>query len=733
MKHSDLGHTDLGYSNMEHSDMGYSNREHSDRHESPSALGQVQCNLQSPVVAGSYQTCCLEYTAGFAGIDDTGSLKIVMRYATDAGVPQFTDPAAANYVTAEASNAASLQLRYDVKDHVRPWGKTLHVKVLQGFLRQGDRIRVVLGDTTQGSPGWRMQTFAEQSFELRVLIDRYATYVYEPLQASPTFPVVAGEPRRLIAVAPSLVSTETPFVVRARCEDKWGNPVGDAWEWEHAGFADAGCHQLNADHPDTGLVAEVNPVIAVDGDVPHGMYWADLHGQSEETIGTNSIEDYFRFARDRAFLDACAHQGNDFQITDRFWQTIQETTSRFDQPGRFVTFPGWEWSGNTGLGGDRNVLFLEPGGPIFRSSRALVTQDAAGQPCCETVEDLFEQLGSADCEVMLVPHVGGRYADLGRHSRELEHVVEVHSAWGTFEWMLDDAFRLGYRLGIVANSDGHKGRPGASYPGASTFGSYGGLTCVLAERLDRQSLWQAYREHRVYATTGARIVLQVCAEPDRPMGAVVAVDSGTAPQLRVRIAGTDALERVEVCNAMEVIHTAYGNTAEAASPRFKLLWQGAEVRGRGRQVEWDGELVINDNRISAFQTVNFYNPEKVCRQVASGGLQWQSMTTGGVAGVIFELEHPQRGRVAVHTPQAQLECGVDELDGTGIEVQAGGLGKRLAVRRLPPAHGPRTLDFTFTPDWSRLRGGDNPLYVRVVQEDGHMAWSSPITLVKSVS
>ena len=71
-----------------------------------SDLGKVACNLRGAIVAGSYQTCLLKYTAGLAGIDDTGSIKVVMRYATDAGVPQFDDPRAANYVTATASNGA---------------------------------------------------------------------------------------------------------------------------------------------------------------------------------------------------------------------------------------------------------------------------------------------------------------------------------------------------------------------------------------------------------------------------------------------------------------------------------------------------------------------------------------------------------------------------------------------------------------------------------------------------
>ena len=35
-------------------------------------LGKVACTLRGSVIAGSWQTCVLKYTAGFAGIDDTG-------------------------------------------------------------------------------------------------------------------------------------------------------------------------------------------------------------------------------------------------------------------------------------------------------------------------------------------------------------------------------------------------------------------------------------------------------------------------------------------------------------------------------------------------------------------------------------------------------------------------------------------------------------------------------------
>ena len=58
-------------------------------------------------------------------------------------------------------------------------------------------------------------------------------------------------------------------------------------------------------------------------------FWGELHAQSEETIGTNSINDYFAFARDKAGLDVIVHQGNDFQITNEFWEKIQIVSKQF--------------------------------------------------------------------------------------------------------------------------------------------------------------------------------------------------------------------------------------------------------------------------------------------------------------------------------------------------------------------------------------------------------------------
>ena len=99
----------------------------------------------------------------------------------------------------------------------------------------------------------------------------------------------------------------------------------------------------------------------------------------------------------------------------------------------------------------------------------------------------------------------------------LERTVEVHSSWGTFEWLLHDAFEKGYRVGVVCHSDDHKGRPGATRPGASTFGAIGGLTCYFMPELTRDALFAALRQRKHYGTTGTRH-LHRAARRVRPRG-----------------------------------------------------------------------------------------------------------------------------------------------------------------------------------------------------------------------
>src|SRR5439155_18304303 len=78
------------------------------------------------------------------------------------------------------------------------------------------------------------------------------------------------------------------------------------------------------------VICTSNP-LRIAAETPLRSYWCDLHGQSEETIGTNSARELIEFARDRAFLDGMSHQGNDFQITSAFWNELNQLTREYNR------------------------------------------------------------------------------------------------------------------------------------------------------------------------------------------------------------------------------------------------------------------------------------------------------------------------------------------------------------------------------------------------------------------
>ena len=721
--------------------------------------------------AGSFQSFTLTYTAGYFGIDDTGSLKIAFRFASDMARPQFTDPAAPNYTTVEASNGATLEIAWDQKRNIRPWDKTLFIRVMKGFLREGDRIVVRFGDRRKGSLGIRVQTMAEPSFEFRVLADPFATYNYCELPKQPEIAIVAGPPARWKAILPTLRRVGEPFRLGIKAEDRWGNPC-DGIE---------ATVQLKASRPIDGLPATVsirrgqaavkvenlrvrepgdfaidvldaggrklatsNPlrIIAVAELLP---YWADLHGQSEETIGTNSARELFEFARDRAFLDAMSHQGNDFQITTPFWHEINRLTAEFNRDGEFIAFPGYEWSGNTGLGGDRNVLYMREGRQIHRSSHALIDDLSDVHTDANTADDLFKALKDEDCVVFA--HVGGRYADVKMaHDARLERSIEIHSDWGTFEWLLHDALEKDYRVGIVANSDGHKGRHGASYPGASLFGAYGGLTCLLAKDLTRAGLFDALRRRHHYATTGCRMLLDVRARFEREaelfaddpkLGPTTSHKSRDAMMgdvlrsadrdliLDVEAIADAPIERLELRNRLDKIETIRPYKPADLGRRIRVIWEGSEYRGRGRQTVWDGSATLSGNRFERAEPINFYNLDKKLQRHGDAKLTGQALTTGGFGGFDVWLGDAKSGALTIDTPLVKCTISVAEI---GFEDKVfdtgGGITRRLRVFRLPDENPHRRLKLERR---IPLRDGiDNALFVCVTQEDGHLIWSSPI-------
>jgi hypothetical protein len=460
-----------------------------------------------------------------------------------------------------------------------------------------------------------------------------------------------------------------------------------------------------------------------------------------------SAEAYFRYARDAAFIDMVGHQGNDFQITDAFWKKLNRLTAEFDRPGKFVCLPGYEWSGNTGMGGDRNIFYRREGRPIRRSSHILVEGETSTE-AVYTADELFKALDTEDCRV--IAHVGGRYADLKyAHDGRIERTVEVHSSWGTFEWLLHDAFEKGFRVGVVCHSDDHKGRPGATRPGASTFGAVGGLTCYFMPELTRDALFEALRTRRHYGTTGPRIFLDLHGAfersvtgfsedpklgpakefPVREAGMGDIIRSGDVPlNMSVEVIGTAAVERVDVLHGTQVAQAVRPYSDADLGRRVRVLWQGAEYRGRGRETIWRGKLALQGNRITRFASVNFLNPERTIVESLPGrALTWDSVTTGNLAGIDLWLDQTKSGSIKIETNVVSGEVDLGRLAGDRISFEGGGLDRKISVYRLPENEWSRRVTLDHTVAFSGKT--DLPVYVRVTQADGNQAWSSPIYLI----
>jgi hypothetical protein len=737
--------------------------------------GHATISPTTPCEAGAFASLTLVYTAGYFGIDDTGGLKIVHRFASDMGKPQFTDPKGWNYVTAEASNGAVLELRYDQKGNIRPWDKTIAIRVQRGFLREGETITVRIGDTRQGSPGIRIQTFTEPTFEFKVLVDAFATYNFVELPIQPTIPVVAGPPVQYKALLPTQRRVGQPFTFGFKGEDKWGNPshqVRGRFRLDASvpvqglpESIDVAAGSLSVALPGLTVQAPGELVITVRDEAGQAVctsnplritatadllpYWADLHGQSEETIGTNSARELIEFARDRAFLDAMSHQGNDFQITTPFWEELNRLTGEYNKDGEFIVFPGYEWSGNTGLGGDRNVMFRDEGRQIHRSHHALVEDLGDVATDANSAADLFEALKEENCVVFA--HIGGRYADIKQaHDARIERSIEIHSDWGTFEWLLQDAFDQGYRVGILANSDGHKGRHGASHPGASLFGAYGGLSCLLATELTRDGLFEALRRRHHYATTGCRAFLDTRVRFERPaelfgddpaMGGRVVASATEARMGDILRSGDDhvtleidaatqaPIERIEIRNRMQVLETWRPYERQDLGRRVRLIWEGSEYRGRGRQSVWDGTATLAGNAFERVRPINLWNIDKPLRQPQPGQLAWSALTTGGFGGADVLLANATAGRLVLDTALVKAEIPVDAI---GLEDRVletgGGIQRRMRVFRLPDDNPVRTARFTRR--IARSAAGEDALYVCITLEDGHRIWSSPTYLLR---
>jgi hypothetical protein len=207
------------------------------------------------------------------------------------------------------------------------------------------------------------------------------------------------------------------------------------------------------------------------------------------------------------------------------------------------------------------------------------------------------------------------------------------------------------------------------------------------------------------------------------IGDIIAANGQTA-QLSLHVVGHCGIERIELWDGLtrESLHTPHPE-ARLKGNRLRIQCEGAEYKGRGRLVTWDVAAQITGTQIRDIAAINFWNPDR--RPDRDGGVvTWSNVTTGGTHAVDLWLDDLNQARLGFDSTQARFDLDLSSIEGGEHVVECGGLGKRVRIQRLPDAPLPNNIEL------SRQIGlptsGETRIYARIVFEDGHMAWTSPI-------
>lgn len=312
-------------------------------------------------------------------------------------------------------------------------------------------------------------------------------------------------------------------------------------------------------------------------------YFGDLHAHSAlSDDATNPPDAFFRVARDVAGLDFVVLSDHDAFMTENEAEILKTTAASFDVPGRFVAFPGIEWTHRWHM----NAYFVHNDEPYC------VRGD------CPEAEDFYAFFGDTVLAGDAAAHVN-HPADLfkvdwAQIDDRITNAVEVWNTGGAGDnepgfgnalW----ALRAGFRLGLVGVSDDHHSEREPPLLGT-------GLTGCDVANLAREDLIEALRARRCWATTGARIELAFDVD-GTPMGGELEALLDGRVQASVSVLATDDAAEVELLRNGEVV-----DRARCASARCTLVsdvsvvepntFLYARVRQRGGGRAWTSPVWV---------------------------------------------------------------------------------------------------------------------------------------------
>jgi len=292
------------------------------------------------------------------------------------------------------------------------------------------------------------------------------------------------------------------------------------------------------------------------------LFFGDLHEHTDVSIcnrvGDQSINESYQHMRDLARHDFACVTDHGYNINPYLWGYTAKLARINDDPGRFLTFLGEEWTSTFkeysedhpyGFYGHRNLVFADPYFPRWWNARNR-----------QTPAQVWEDLRKLNANFVHIPHqladTGNVPTDWNFNDERAQPVAEIFQTRGSYEYkgtpreakrtvpkpghFIQDAWARGIVIGVIASPD-----HGGGY----------GKACVYASKLSREAILDAIRARHCYGTTAAKIFLDVRVN-GHLMGEKVAAPAGKSVEVKIVARCPADIDRVEVCRNNRFIYTS---------------------------------------------------------------------------------------------------------------------------------------------------------------------------------
>lgn len=730
-------------------------REFSFRDANPDGIGYLTTDHLGPFPADGYAELKQTYTVGSAPVRAGGGFLVTARMYGGPFEIQADDPAGDGYVTVTTDNPevafelSTLTVSGMFSGQLGGANPRPYFKVARGTLNKGDKVYITAGDTSHGGRGLKLPSQSSSAMRVRIFVSLGDENQLFSMNELPFFSQ-GLETANVRGFGPSVAAAGETVLLSVRSEDVFRNRATSGFrpynvydgdqlirrvddtsrayhEFNHR-FERPGVHYLSVRSIDGALENDFNPVL-VEAEPSQRIYWGETHGHTGFAEGAGTVENFFRFGREDARLDFLTLSEHDIWLDDYEFEVLRKEVKDSFDPGRYLTYLGYEWTAPVVEGGHHNVL--------FRSWDGVNRVERQRAPELTYLHRMLKEENDP-ANVLVIPHAHnpGRW---WQSDPEIETLVEIVSNHGTFEWLGQAFLSSGYHIGFIGGSDDHVGHPGLRSLSNAGSGSdnFGGMAAVLSTALDRDLVFDAMKARQTYATNGQKIILRATTNGSEmgreiPQAGRVEIEGrtiGTAPVTYI-----DLIKNGELMERMDFMQSA-NRSSGVVEIRFDSESDPHERNAMSRGARpWRGTLTVNGARILAVETPNVENIYTESARLNDSDprtVDFFMRTRGAYRSIILQLSDITRGAtvsVAATTRGEQVNQVVDlgRLAGNQqlIASPDGKFSDEVVVRWIKPT---TEQDRAFKFRDATSKSGDT-WYVRVIQENGGMAWSSPVRM-----